>query len=134
MQYEYDLNHTLDALLASARLMDGFNISSESILSEESAVALLLAVTYHDSGYIQKSDDIDGTGAKYTKNHVERSTIFVTANKDKIGITALMSDVISSLDKMDRPQKRYARRIRYGKRLHYCRINHRHSRSAWTDV
>ena len=93
----HNLNHTLDALLASARLMDGFNISSESILSEESAVALLLAVIYHDSGYIQKTDDNDGTGAKYTKNHVERSTIFVTANKDKIGITALMSEVISSL-------------------------------------
>ncbi|MBP7901394.1 MAG: hypothetical protein KA015_01115 [Spirochaetes bacterium] len=93
----HDLNHTLDALLAAARLMDGFNISSETILSEESTVALLLAVIYHDSGYIQRSDDTFGTGAKYTKNHVERSTEFVISNKDKIGITALMSDVVSSL-------------------------------------
>src|SRR5690349_20995913 len=36
----------------------------------------LLAILLHDTGYLKKRDDRDGTGAKYTITHVERSAEF----------------------------------------------------------
>ena len=93
----HDLTHTMDAFLASARLMDGYNLSKKPVLSEESSVALLLAALYHDSGYIQESSDTEGTGAKYTRNHVERSASFVKNNRSRMGLTGLMSEIVASL-------------------------------------
>ncbi|HEY1406255.1 MAG TPA: HD domain-containing protein [Spirochaetota bacterium] len=75
----HNLTHTLDALLASARLMDGKNCS-EVPFSEEHARTLLLAALFHDTGYIQDENDREGTGAKYTLSHVERSIEFMQKN------------------------------------------------------
>src|SRR5262249_2487825 len=36
----------------------------------------LLAILFHDTGYLKKKDDRDGTGAKYTPVHVGRSVMF----------------------------------------------------------
>ncbi len=36
----------------------------------------LLAILLHDTGYLKKRADIEGTGAKYTVTHVERSAQF----------------------------------------------------------
>jgi len=36
----------------------------------------LLAILLHDTGYLKKRDDLDGTGAKYTVTHVQRSADF----------------------------------------------------------
>lgn len=74
----HNLNHTLDAFLATARLIDGKNIS-ENRFSETLAMRLLISALMHDTGYIQENGDT-GTGAKYTSNHVERSINFVRKN------------------------------------------------------
>jgi len=106
----HDLKHTLDAFLASARLIDGKNISS-IILSESKAVNLLIAALLHDTGYIQDDYDTEGTGAKYTAIHVKRSIEFTEKNASVlqlaendiseissfIACTGLKSDYISSL-------------------------------------
>jgi len=75
----HNLKHTLDAFLATARLLDGKNITS-GIYNEHKAVNLLLAALLHDTGYIQEEFDTDGTGAKYTAVHVKRSIEFTEKN------------------------------------------------------
>lgn len=76
----HNLSHTMDAALASARLIDGYNIINQT-LSERTAINLLNAALFHDTGYIQESWDTEGTGAKYTSVHVERSVAFLESNQ-----------------------------------------------------
>ncbi len=74
----HDFTHTTDALLAAARLAEGgFDTHP---LSQKLFVNLLLAALFHDTGYIQEAWDREGTGAKYTSNHVERSIVFLQKN------------------------------------------------------
>jgi hypothetical protein len=72
----HDFNHTMSVLLAAARLMDGYNIE-RVFLPEEMAIQLLLAALLHDTGYIQEDWDTDGTGAKYSRQHEQRSIEFL---------------------------------------------------------
>jgi hypothetical protein len=72
----HDFNHTMSVLLASARLLDGYNIE-RVFLPEEPAIQLLLAALLHDSGYIQEDWDTEGTGAKYSRHHEQRSIEFL---------------------------------------------------------
>ncbi len=81
----HDFRHTLDALLASARILDGYNLRHTPI-PENTARNLLIAALLHDTGYIQESWDTEGTGAKYTKNHVLRSVEFTRKNYDELGL------------------------------------------------
>jgi hypothetical protein len=83
----HNFSHTLDCFLATIRLIDGRNISAQS-LSEETATNLLMSAMLHDTGYIQEAWDTTGTGAKYTKIHVTRSIEFVTKNAEKYMIDA----------------------------------------------
>jgi hypothetical protein len=81
----HDFSHTVDAFVAVLRLIDGYNFS-EKLLPVKIARNLILASLLHDTGYIQEKDDNDGTGAKYTKNHVERSSLFLIKNRDFFNI------------------------------------------------
>jgi hypothetical protein len=111
----HDLKHTLDAFLATARLIDGRNVTT-GIYRGEKAVSLLLAALLHDTGYIQEESDTEGTGAKYTSVHVKRSIEFTEKNAELfqlspgeigeissfISCTGLKSDYISTLNDEDR--------------------------------
>lgn len=92
----HDLTHTLDALLACARLMDGRNLSGNPF-SVELGTELLLATLLHDTGYIQKINDSTGTGAKYTSSHVERSIDFVKQHMNDFCIEPSELNVIGTL-------------------------------------
>ncbi|MCX7023468.1 MAG: HD domain-containing protein [Spirochaetes bacterium] len=81
----HDLRHTVDAFLASARLMDGVLLSGRD-MGSTGAVDLLMAALFHDTGYIQESGDMTGTGAKYTLSHVDRSVEFVVRNAPAFGL------------------------------------------------
>jgi hypothetical protein len=72
----HDLKHTTDTLLAMAGLIHGASICGHS-LSERNINLGLACALFHDTGYIQKSDDLSGTGAKYTLVHISRSIEFM---------------------------------------------------------
>lgn len=67
----HDLQHTLETFLAMGRLMHGVLISTH-LCEEREYVTGLIAALFHDIGYIQRTGDDEGTGAKYTKTHVPR--------------------------------------------------------------
>ena len=92
----HDLKHTMDALLASMRLIDGYNLE-ETPLPEPLALNLLIAALFHDTGYIQESGNDEGTGAKFTKNHVERSILFLENHHKQFGISRSSITVISQI-------------------------------------
>ena len=52
---------------------------------------------FHDSGLIQKKTDYEGTGAKYTKLHEERSILFVHEYLNSVGRGGQMSRCCSQL-------------------------------------
>ncbi len=72
----HDLKHTTDCLLAMARLMHG-GLVQGMVMEEREAALGLIAALLHDTGYIQTREDHDGTGARYTLVHVERSIEFM---------------------------------------------------------
>jgi hypothetical protein len=72
----HDLKHTTDCLLALARLFHGASLNGVTLPDREVALGLIAALL-HDTGYIQADNDLEGTGAKYTLVHVERSVAFM---------------------------------------------------------
>jgi hypothetical protein len=72
----HDKIHTTDALLAIARLIDGYDLNCPK-LPVRQVVLALIATILHDAGYIQTRQDRSGTGAKYTLSHVQRSIDFL---------------------------------------------------------
>jgi len=92
----HNLSHTLDAMLAAVRLVDGHNIET-SHFPVHLAVNLLNATLLHDAGYIQEDSDHEGTGAKYTKFHVERSIQFLRKNHEAFKFTPDDVNIIANL-------------------------------------
>jgi hypothetical protein len=76
----HNFDHAIDTLLASARLLDGYNLTHRP-LPARLAVQLMLSALLHDTGYIQEAWDVEGTGGKYTTTHVARSEQFLRKNK-----------------------------------------------------
>jgi hypothetical protein len=73
----HDLEHTLQGTLCMARLLHGRHLTDARPVVTESAYQLgLLAILFHDAGYLKKRSDTGGTGAKYTLTHVTRSVQF----------------------------------------------------------
>jgi hypothetical protein len=73
----HDLEHTMQGTLCFARLLQGYQrAGGQPDLSEEMVQLGLLAILLHDTGYLKTRDDQDGTGAKYTLVHVNRSCEF----------------------------------------------------------
>ena len=73
----HDLEHTMQGTLCFARLLQGYQrTQAEPKLTEEMVQLGLLAILLHDTGYLKTRDDREGTGAKYTLIHVNRSCDF----------------------------------------------------------
>lgn len=82
----HNLKHITDTILAMARLIhgafqDNFKFTQRQILTA------LVAAMIHDSGYIQDKTDLEGTGAKYTLVHVQRSMDFANRYGRRFGLT-----------------------------------------------
>lgn len=73
----HDLEHTLQAYLAMARLLDGLIKENPAGISEEFVVLGLIAALGHDTGFVKKTGDSGGSGGKYTLVHVDRSGEFM---------------------------------------------------------
>lgn len=73
----HDLEHTLQATLCFSRLMANRHRAGVSPKMEPRDMKIgLVAMLLHDSGYIKHDGDDQGTGAKYTSCHEERSCEF----------------------------------------------------------
>jgi hypothetical protein len=81
----HDYCHSLEVFSACSRLIDGAILSGLGV-AESTAVDILVAALLHDSGYIQASDDLSGTGAKYTRSHVDRSAAFAVGQAGAFGL------------------------------------------------
>ncbi len=76
MRY-HDSEHTLQATVAMIRLLDGMNNAPDGMpLTPHNFTLGVHAVLMHDAGYLKQRGDTDGTGAKYTLTHVNRSAEF----------------------------------------------------------
>ncbi|WP_051693836.1 HD domain-containing protein [Desulfohalovibrio reitneri] len=73
----HDLDHTLAVSLASARLAHGAFVSGRPFPARD-LLLLHMAAIFHDVGYIQRDDDTEGSGAKYTVGHEERGIQFLS--------------------------------------------------------
>lgn len=82
----HDFRHITDTFLAMARLIHGAILNGH-MLNEKQIYAGLVSAILHDAGYIQDADDGDGTGAKYTTVHVQRSMDFVQRYGQRYGLT-----------------------------------------------
>lgn len=82
----HDLRHTTDAFLSMARLIHGAVLDGENF-SDRHIILGLIAALLHDAGYIQEEHDIEGTGAKHTINHVQRSMDFLKHSGPEHGLT-----------------------------------------------
>jgi hypothetical protein len=73
----HDFEHTLQGTLCLARLLHGWhNAEGKAPFDCRRFELALLAILFHDSGYLKKRSDAEGTGAKYTYTHVARSADF----------------------------------------------------------
>lgn len=73
----HDFEHTLQVTLCMARLLRGRHLAKASpVLTQKMFELGLLAILLHDTGYLKKHGDNEGTGAKYTLIHVDRSIEF----------------------------------------------------------
>ncbi len=73
----HDFEHTLQGTLCLARLFRGRHAAGAyPRLSERMFQLSLVAILLHDTGYLKRRDDTEGTGAKYTIIHVRRSAEF----------------------------------------------------------
>jgi hypothetical protein len=73
----HDFEHTLQGTLCMARLLRGrHSAGAEPRLTQRMVELGILAILLHDTGYLKRRDDTDGTGAKYTVVHVTRSAEF----------------------------------------------------------
>jgi hypothetical protein len=73
----HDLEHTLQGLLCMVRILRRrHNLGHTPVVDKAMFKLGMLAMLMHDSGYLKKTGDSDGTGAKYTLVHVDRSVAF----------------------------------------------------------
>jgi hypothetical protein len=73
----HDFEHTLQGTLCLARLLRGRHLAGAQPRLTQPILQLgLLAMLLHDTGYLKKRGDTEGTGAKYTVTHVQRSAEF----------------------------------------------------------
>jgi hypothetical protein len=76
----HDFEHTLQGTLCFARLLHGYRrVRARPELTARMFELGLLAILFHDTGYLKRRDDTEGTGAKYTLIHVGRSADFARA-------------------------------------------------------
>ncbi|MGC2062010.1 MAG: hypothetical protein WA610_03465 [Thermodesulfovibrionales bacterium] len=73
----HNLEHTIQVINPFAQILDGWNKAGQKPWIPFKYFELgLIAVLLHDTGYIKHAGDTEGTGAKYTFVHIERSVAF----------------------------------------------------------
>jgi len=85
----HDFEHTLQGTLCMARLLQArYMAGAEPRMTQRMFELGLLAILFHDTGYLKKREDTEGTGAKYTVIHVTRSAEFAAQLLSEKGFSA----------------------------------------------
>jgi predicted metal-dependent HD superfamily phosphohydrolase len=85
----HDFEHTLQGTLCLVRLLRERHLAgTPPVLSQREFQLGLLAILLHDTGYLKKRQDVEGTGAKYTVTHVRRSAEFAAELLGEKGFSA----------------------------------------------
>lgn len=87
----HDLQHSLDMVLAMARLLSGHEraAAEDAALGPERGLMGLVTALFHDCGYIrEESEAAVPNGAVFTRNHVARSAHFLARYLPTIGLAA----------------------------------------------
>lgn len=95
----HDIQHTLDVTLTLARLVSGYERSTDTSeqLGAERAVLGIICALFHDAGYIREAGDTRyHNGAEYTLCHVARSARFLRNYLPRIGLSAV-ADIAAEL-------------------------------------
>ena len=86
----HDLEHTLQGTLGLARILRGRHFAGvRPILTPKAFELGLFAILMHDTGYLKRVEDTEGTGAKYTATHVRRSGEFARQFLSEKGFSEL---------------------------------------------
>jgi hypothetical protein len=73
----HDLEHTLQGILCMSQLLRRRQaLGQEPQVTQRMFELGMLAILMHDTGYLKRRGDTEGTGAKYTLTHVDRSIEF----------------------------------------------------------
>jgi hypothetical protein len=73
----HDFEHTLQGTLCMTRLLQAWQCANgQRPITERLFQLGIFGILLHDTGYLKKRDDCEGTGAKYTTTHVNRSAEF----------------------------------------------------------
>jgi len=87
----HDLQHSLDVVLAAARLLAGYELRAAAAdrLGPERALVSLVTALFHDAGYIREtSESAVPNGAVFTRTHVSRGAKFLARYMPGIGLAA----------------------------------------------
>jgi hypothetical protein len=88
----HDMQHTLDMVLAMARLLSGYEqaCAPDERLGPGRACMGLVTALFHDAGYIREGerDAAAESGAEFTMNHVSRSAAFLNGYLPTLGLDA----------------------------------------------
>lgn len=90
----HDFEHTLQGTLCLMRLLRGRHAAGVAPrLTRQMFELALLAILFHDTGYLKRRHDGEGTGAKFTLYHVSRSADFAGVLLTERGFSA--ADILS---------------------------------------
>lgn len=93
----HNLLHTFQTIPPFVEMIDGWNKEGAAPrVSKKYFTFGTMGVLLHDTGYIKKEGDNEGTGAKYTFSHIERSIEFASSYLTEIGFNN--QDVLSILN------------------------------------
>ncbi|MHB8791073.1 MAG: hypothetical protein ACYDBT_14485 [Desulfobulbaceae bacterium] len=68
----HNLEHTCSTALAAARLMHGLHVQGQ-VFAQRLVQLCLIGALFHDTGLIQTEEEVEGTGARHTTGHEDRS-------------------------------------------------------------
>jgi hypothetical protein len=71
----HDQGHVLEVVLCSVRLLHGLHLDGQ-VLDDLTIDACIIGALLHDSGYLMRDAEVQGTGAQFTQTHVARGVVF----------------------------------------------------------
>lgn len=86
----HDMQHSLDVVLATARLLAGYETTAAppARFGAERALVVLVVALLHDSGYIREDAERNvPNGAYFTKNHVARGARLIAKYLPELGLS-----------------------------------------------